>query len=76
MSPFQLAKYFDCDQEVISQAAKMMGLKITPNNVKMSSFHTPYPPQVGKSAKLFNWETYYLEAVENDGQEKIHSTDS
>lgn len=74
MSALQLARYFGCEEADIDRARKSMKLKLSKHNLRMTAFYTPYPFQVAKTVRKFNW-TRYLRTHPN-GQEEIHSADS
>lgn len=69
MSTFQLAKFFNCEQEDILAACRKMKLKI--RNVHLVRFCTPFPPQIARQVKKFNWATHYGEI--SDGKDQAHS---
>lgn len=55
MSSFQLAHYFGCTVEEVDRAAYAMGLRISPRNLRMTAFHSPYEPVIAKNVEKFRW---------------------
>ncbi len=58
MNALQLAVYFDCHIHDIDLARRSLGIKLTKENMRMTRFHTPYPCQIAKSVRKFNWDNY------------------
>lgn len=72
MSPSQFASYFNCTYDELNAIFDIMGVKRRFGH--LVRFCTPYPPQVAKSVKKFNWATHYGEI--SNGKDEVHPADS
>ena len=73
MSASQLARYYGITEPDFEAICKQLKLKIGRNQLRMTAFCTPYPPQIAKSVKKFSWANYH---GDNHGQGKIYPADS